>query len=273
MHPQSFIDKLNRRVDINGSLLCVGLDPDISKLPEGMSQFEFNKTIIKATYNFVCAYKPNPAFYEAIGAEGVTALKQTCDFLRDQYPHIPIIIDSKRGDIGNTNIGYASYIFDYLGADALTVPPYMGQESLQLFLDRPEIGVIVLCRTSNPGAGEFQDLESNGEPLYLTVAKRVATHWNKLGNCMLVVGATYPDQLKTIRATVGPNMPILMPGTGSQGGSIAQSVPAGIGANRRGLIINSSREVIFAGLKSNIGSEARAAARRLRDEIDAAIPA
>jgi orotidine-5'-phosphate decarboxylase len=272
MQPPGFINKLNRRIDTIGSLLCVGLDPDITKLPDGMSQFEFNKTIIKATYNFVCAYKPNPAFYEAVGAEGVAALKQTCDFLHDQYPHIPIIIDSKRGDIGNSNRGYEAYVFDYLGADALTVPPYMGQESLRVFLDRPEIGVLVLCRTSNPGAGEFQDLESNGEPLYLTVAKRVAGHWNKLGNCMLVVGATYPDQLKTIRAAIGPDMPILMPGSGSQGGIISQAVPAGIGSNRRGLIINSSREVIFSGLKTNIGAEARNTAHRLRDEINAAIP-
>jgi orotidine-5'-phosphate decarboxylase len=257
----TFQSKLDQAVDQNNSLLCVGLDPDHHKLPPTVGQFSFNKAIIDATADLVCVFKPNPAFYEALGAPGVEALKQTCDYIHEHYSHIPIIIDAKRGDIGNTNTGYVEYIFDYLGADAVTVPPYMGAESLKVFLDRKDRGIIVLTRTSNPGAGEFQDLQIVDQPLYQHVAKQVATEWNANGNCALVVGSTYPDELRQVRTIVGPDMPILVPGTGAQGGDLAASLQAGLGPNGRGLIINASRGVIFA-------PNPRTAAQNLRDEIN-----
>jgi orotidine-5'-phosphate decarboxylase len=257
----TFKAKLDRAIDRTDSLLCIGLDPDHRKLPQHTGQFDFNKRIIDATAEFASVYKPNPAFYEALGAPGVQALKNTCDYLREQYPDTPIIIDSKRADIGNTNQGYAEYIFDYLGADAVTVPPYMGGESLQPFLDRADKGIIVLCRTSNPGAGEFQDLIAEGKPLYRAVARAAAGPWNKHGNVALVVGATFPRELGAIRELVGPEMPLLVPGVGAQGGSIADLVPAGLGARGRGIMVNASRAVIFA-------DDPGATAKDLRDEIN-----
>jgi orotidine-5'-phosphate decarboxylase len=250
------------------SLLCVGLDPGYAKLPEGYGQFEFNKAIIDATADIVSSYKPNAAFYEARGAQGVQALKDTCDYLREHYPLIPIIFDAKRGDIGNTNAGYTEYVFDYLGADAVTVAPYMGAESLGKFLEREDKGIIVLCRTSNPGSGEFQNLDLGAEPLYKHVARQVAKSWNAHGNCALVVGATYPDELREVRSIVGPDMPILVPGIGAQGGDVAASVQAGIGTDAGALIISTSRAVIFASSGPDFANAARSEAIRLRDEIN-----
>lgn len=265
----NFITKLNRAVDQTDSLLCIGLDADHHKLPAtAKDQFEFNRQIIDATAGLASAYKPNPAFYEALGAPGVEALKRTCDYLRKHHPDIPIILDAKRADIGNTNNGYIQYIFDYLGVDAVTIPPYIGGESLRGFLDRADKGIIVLCRTSNPGAGEFQDLPVDGKPLYHHVARRVAGEWNSHGNCLLVVGATYPTELAEIRALVGPDLPLLMPGIGAQGGDMAAAVTAGLGAGRRGLIINASRAVIFASSGPDFAQAARTAATKLRDEIN-----
>jgi orotidine-5'-phosphate decarboxylase len=263
-----FRDKLDRAVDRNDSLLCIGLDPDRAKLPRHMGQFAYNKEIIDATADLVCLFKPNPAFYEALGVEGVVALKQTCDYIRRHYPQIPVLVDAKRGDIGNTNRGYAEYIFDYLGADATTVAPYMGGESLDVFLDYRDKGIFVLCRTSNDGAGEFQDLKSEGQTLYLHVANRVATHWNRHGNCFLVVGAPYPDDLRQVRALIGPDMPFLVPGVGAQGGDLAAAMAAGLGSRRRGLIINASRAIMFAGSGHDFAHTARQAALKLRDEIN-----
>jgi orotidine-5'-phosphate decarboxylase len=260
MRGLGFYQKLDRAVDRSGSLLCVGLDPDFRKLPAGMGQFEFNRNIIDATASLVCAYKPNPAFYEARGAEGVKALKQTCDYLHEKHPDVVIIIDAKRGDIGNSNAGYVEYAFDYLGGDAVTVPPYMGAESLGAFLERADRGVLVLCRTSNPGAGEFQDLEVDGEELYLKVARQVAEAWNRQGNCGLVAGATYPEELSKLRDIVGGEMPVLVPGTGAQGGDLGGSLRAGLNERGRGLIINASRGVIFA-------NDPKKAAEALHDEI------
>jgi orotidine-5'-phosphate decarboxylase len=264
----NFADKLGASVDRTGSLLCIGLDPDHHKLPTSTGQFSFNKAIIDATSDLACVYKPNPAFYEALGAPGVEALKQTCDYIRQVAPGTPIVIDAKRGDIGNTNTGYVEYVFDYLGADAVTVPPYMGGESLSAFLDRRDKGILVLCRTSNPGAGEFQDLEIDGEPLYLRVARRVTHDWNRHGNCGLVVGSTYPQELAAIRRLVGPDMPILVPGTGAQGGDLAASLGAGLNPQGRGLIINASRGVIFASGGSDFADAARASAQSLKTEIN-----
>jgi orotidine-5'-phosphate decarboxylase len=257
----TFKAKLDRAIDRTDSLLCIGLDPDRTKLPPHTGQFEFNRRIIDATADLASVYKPNPAFYEALGLPGIQALKDTCDYLRQHHPDTPIIIDSKRADIGNTNQGYTEYIFDYLGADAVTVPPYMGGESLAPFLDRADKGIIVLCRTSNPGAGEFQDLRVDGKPLYRAVARAAAGPWNKHGNIALVVGATYPRELGAIRELVGPEIPILVPGVGAQGGSVADLVPAGLGARGRGIMVNASRGVIFA-------DDPRRAAQQIRDEIN-----
>lgn len=266
----NFGAKLDLSVDRANSLLCVGLDPGFAKLPAAVKgdQFGFNKAIIDATHDIVCVYKPNPAFYEARGAAGVQALKDTCDYLRENYPEIPIIVDAKRGDIGNTNAGYVEYVFDYLGADAVTVHPYFGSESLGAFLEREDKGIIVLCRSSNPGAGEIQDLLVDGEKVYVRVAQQVVQKWNGRGNCVLMVGATYPEELREVREIAGPDMPILVPGIGAQGGDLAGTMTAGLGTEQRDLIISASRAVIFASSGDDFAEAARAEAMKLRDEIN-----
>lgn len=216
--------------------------------------FAFDKKIIDATHDLVCAYKPNSAFYEANGAQGLVELKKTCDYLRKTYPDIVLILDAKRADIGNTNQGYVSFAYDYLGADAITLNPYLGREALQPFLDRKEKGSIILCRTSNPGAGEFQD------ELYKKVAEHVARSWNKNDNCALVVGATYPGELKIVRRIVG-DMPILVPGIGAQGGDLTKTLAAGRDSHGTGMIISVSRSIIFA---DNPRKEAEKLHRRMQ---------
>ena len=254
-----FQEKLDKIVKKNKSLVCVGLDSDISKLSSS-SQLSFNKSIIEATADLVCSYKLNTAFYESIGHEGINALKDSCDYLIKKYPEIPIIIDAKRADIGNTNKGYVQFVFTYLGADAVTVHPYLGEEAIRPFLDCKDKGIIILCRTSNPGAGEFQDLEAGNIPLYKIVAKNVASKWNSNKNCMLVVGATYPDELKQVRKIVG-DMTLLVPGIGAQGGDLEATLKAGLNSKKRGLIINSSRGIIFA-------KNPREEAMKLRNDIN-----
>ncbi|MCR4276817.1 MAG: orotidine-5'-phosphate decarboxylase [Candidatus Roizmanbacteria bacterium] len=254
----TFQEKLDKIVKKNKSLVCVGLDSDIEKISSGekkypistpteqyLSLLSFNKSIIEATADLVCSYKLNTAFYESIGHEGINALKDTCDYLVQKYPEIPIIIDAKRADIGNTNKGYVQFIFTYLSADAVTVQPYLGEEAIRPFLEMKDKGVIVLCRTSNSGAGEFQDLKVGDTTLYKIVAKNVAEKWNKNKNCMLVVGATYPQELKEVRSIVG-DMTLLIPGIGAQGGDLQATLKAGLNSKKRGLIINSSRGIIFA---------------------------
>src|SRR5882724_2853458 len=225
----NFQDKLNKSIEKNNSLVCVGLDSDIDKLPESIKtkdnpQFAFNKAIIDATHDLVCSYKPNSAFYEARGDRGVGELKMTCDYINQTYPEISIILDAKRADIGNTNEGYAKFCFDYLQVDAVTLQPYLGGEAIKPFLARADKGTIILCRTSNPGAGEFQDLLviPNGvegshttKPLYKIVAEKIVKEWNKNGNCMIVVGATYPEEMAEIRQLAG-DMTFLVPGIGAQ---------------------------------------------------------
>ena len=232
---QTFLDKLKRKWEEN-KFVCVGLD---------QGEFEFNKNIIDQTADLVCAYKPQSAFYETEGTTGVEALKKTIQYIRDKDPGIPIILDAKRGDIGNTNKAYVKTIFDDLGVDAVTVHPYLGKESLEPFLNRADKGIIVLVKTSNPGAGEFQDLETGGKPLYQIVAKHVANDWNKNNNCAVVVGATYPEELKKVREIVG-DMPILVPGVGAQGGDLEATIKNGLNSKKQGLIISSSRGIIFA---------------------------
>lgn len=270
-----FQQKLDEAVEKNNSLLCVGLDPDLGQLPQRFRktihpQFTFNKWIIDQTHDLVCCYKPNSAFYEARGAEGISELKMTCDYIRGQYPEIPILLDFKRGDIGNTNEAYAKFAFEYLGVDGVTVNPYLGHEALQPFLARKEKGIFILCKTSNAGAGEFQDVIVTsstsrlnlevGQTLSEYIAYQVVQHWNTNNNCFLVVGATYPEELKKIRRIVG-DMTILVPGVGAQEGDIAKTVKAGLNSRKAGMIINSSRGVVFA-------KNPRAEALKLRDAIN-----
>ncbi len=244
------IDKYNQRAKKINSLLCVGLDTDFEKFPAKFGthqfpQFEFNKWIIEETHEYAAAYKMNMAFYEARGDEGIKDLKETMEYLKVYYPDIFLICDAKRADIGNTNNGYVASIFDWLGFDAVTLHPYLGQEALLPFLDIKDKVSIILCRTSNPGAGELQDLESDGKKLWQIVAEKVSKDWNKNNNCMLVVGATYPEEMKKIREIAG-DMTFLVPGIGSQGGDVKAVLEAGLNKEGLGLIINSSRGIIFA---------------------------
>lgn len=264
--------RLAKCVKRNNSLLCVGLDSDSQKLPSHLALkdkiFNFNEEIINATSGLVCCFKLNSAFYEAEGADGIKQLKKTCDHIKKTYPHIPIILDAKRADIGNTNEGYAAYAFDYLGADAITVHPYLGQEALQPLLSRKDKGIIVLCRTSNPGADEIQDLESEGKKIYRIVAEKVRDEWNKNKNCLLVVGATYPEELVQMREIMGDGFIFLVPGIGAQGGDIEKIVRAGANNKGTGIIVSSSREIIFASSGIDFAKAAREKARQTRDQIN-----
>lgn len=242
--------KLEHIVKKNNSIVCVGLDTDISNLPRVFKhqknpQFKFNQFIIRETYDLVCAYKLNSAFYEARGHQGIKELKMTCDYLRDKYPKTIIILDAKRGDVANTNKAYTQYIFDYLGVDAVTLNPYFGHEALEPFLKRDDKGAIIICRTSNPGGGEIQDLFINGKPLYKLIAKKVVSSWNRNHNCLLVVGATYPKELAEIRR-IAHKITFLIPGVGTQGAELETTVKAGQNKQGAGMIINSSRGIIFA---------------------------
>ena len=258
-----------------GNFVCVGLDSELAKIPKHLHSLpdiagmliRFNCAIVDATHDLVCAYKPNIAFYEAHGEPGWLALAETVKHIREIAPDVPVILDAKRADIGNTNAGYAKMAFDLLEADAITVHPYLGSEALKPFLDRVDKGIIVLCRTSNPGAGEFQDLLVDGVPLYREVAISVAAKWNKNNNCALVVGATYPMELAAVRADVG-DMPILIPGIGAQGGDVEATVKAGQDSRGRGMIINSSRGIIFASGSADFAEAARRETIKLRNLIN-----
>lgn len=268
-----FLTKLDAVVTKNNSLLCVGLDPNTEMLPdhlknEPQAYLTFNKAIIDATADLVCAYKPNSAFYEAHGAEGVEELKQTCDYIQTKYPDIPIILDAKRGDIGSTNDQYSKFAFDYLGADAITIQPYMGREAVSPFLDRKEKGIIILLRTSNPGSGELQDLSVNGNILYLHLLANIQKDWNTNGNCLVVVGATYPEELAEIRKAAGDDMVFLVPGIGAQGGDVEATIKAGINSAGKGIIINSARDIIYASSGEDFAEAAKTRATQVRDEIN-----
>jgi orotidine-5'-phosphate decarboxylase len=266
MATNSILDKYNRRVKAIGSLVCVGLDSEIEKIPAKFldaefPQFAFNRWIIDETAEYVASIKPNLAFYEARGVRGLNELRMTIEYLRTQYPEIVTICDAKRADIGNTNRGYVAAFFDEMGFDAITLHPYLGREALAPFLERTDKACIILCRTSNPGAGEFQDLNVDGRPLWQAVAEKVDREWNSNGNCMLVVGATYPEEMCAIRV-VAPNITFLVPGVGAQGGDVGSVVAAGLDADGRGLMVSSSRGIIFS-------DDPAGAARKLRDEINA----
>lgn len=263
----NFIKKLAEAGQKNQSLICVGLDPDPALMPVGIGVFEFNKAVIEATADLVCAYKPNIAFYEALGNEGLEALRCTRDYIPEA---IPVIVDAKRGDIGNTAKAYARSLFDYFGFDATTASPYLGFDSIEPFVQYHDRGVFVLCRTSNPGAVDFQSLscEVNGgrRPLFEVVAEKVS-QWNAYGNLGLVVGATYPEELKLLRQRF-PDMPILIPGIGAQGGELSRVVSYGVDARRERTIINSSRQILYASKGKDFAEAARRAAKELRDRIN-----
>jgi orotidine-5'-phosphate decarboxylase len=267
----NFIDKLSAAWTSNDSLLCVGLDPDLERLPahlrdepSGIAQFCI--AIIDATADLACAFKPQIAYFAALGAEA--QLEQICRYLRERYPAIPLILDAKRGDIGATAHQYAREAFDRYGADAVTVNPYMGFDSVEPYFEWEDRGVIVLCRTSNPGGSDLQFLDAGGQPLYQHVARLVAEKWNRNGQCALVVGATFPDELAQVRRIVG-DMPLLVPGMGAQGGYIVATVRAGRTANGTGMMINSSRAILYA--KPEGGEDFAAAARRVATETRDAI--
>jgi len=267
----NFIEKLTNATRKNKSLLCVGLDPDPARMPGEVGIFEFNKAIIEATSDLVCAYKLNLAFYEAQGDEGLDALKRTIKCIPDD---IPVIGDAKRGDIGNTAKAYAKAIFDNLNFDATTVNPYLGFDSIEPFIQYRDKGIFILCRTSNAGALDFQSLrcqtESGSRPLFEQVALK-ASQWNTHGNIGLVVGATYPEELKLIRQS-HPDMPILIPGIGAQGGDLELAVRYGVNSQGEKAIINSSRQIIYASSGKDFAQAARRAATELRDQINYYLP-
>jgi orotidine-5'-phosphate decarboxylase len=262
----SFFSDLENTSIRNNSLLCVGLDPDIAQMPD-IGILNFNKAIIEATSDLVCCYKLNFAFYEAAGAEGWQILHDT---LREIPGDIPAIADAKRADIGNTAKAYARAIFDGLGFSAATVNPYLGYDSLEPFINSPARGIFVLCRTSNPGSADFQELQVQFEcelmPLYQAVAAKTS-RWNRLGNLGLVVGATYPDELKTIRRRY-PDVTLLIPGVGAQGADLEKAVRGSINDKGAGIIINASRQVLYASVGQDFAQAARQSAMKLRDEIN-----
>lgn len=292
----AFLRKLEARWS-EGKFVCVGLDSDYDQIPPvadvnpgpWFRMFMFNKAIVDTTHDFVCAYKPNVAFYEAQGELGLSALKSTIAYIKEHYPDIPVILDAKRADIGNTNKGYVKAAFDELGADAVTVNPYFGGGSLKPFSDREDKGIVVLVRTSNPEAAEIQDLpvdisklpqeykdrfgdlsglrEIEGTdiiPLYRIIAYAVSHNWETKGNRSIVVGATYPEELEAVRKIVGKDMPILIPGVGAQGGDLEKTVRAG----GRNIILNSARGIIFASKGEDFAEAARREAEKLNKEVN-----
>ncbi len=279
-----------------GKFVCVGLDSDLTKIPECMQVADtedpeafmgleagstitaFNRSIIDETHDLVLAYKPNTAFYEEHGPAGWQALKETIGYIHQVAPEVPVILDAKRGDIGNTNFGYVRMAFDYLGADAITVHPYLGAEAVGPFLELKNKGIFVLCRTSNKGGSEFQSWDILGDvvpggymPLYEFVAHRVFMEWNKNGNCGLVVGATHPAELQEIYNRVMGSLPFLLPGIGAQGGDLEKTVAVFKQASGRGMIINSSRGIIFASKGTDFADAARRETLTLHNAIQRAL--
>jgi orotidine-5'-phosphate decarboxylase len=264
-----FIDKLYQAQARNNSMVCVGLDPNMDNISAlGLGLFSWLVKIVDAVANDVCAFKPQIAHFSALSAE--IDLKNIIAYIHEKYPDVPVILDAKRGDIGSTAEQYAHEAFGIYQADAVTVNPYLGQDSLQPFLDYADKGVIVLCKTSNKGSNEFQNLTlENGKKLFQQVAQNAASRWNKNGNVLLVVGATYPQELAEIRQIVG-EMPLLIPGIGAQGGDVAATLKNGLnnGSADSGLIISSSRGIIYAGDDSGFAEKAAAACNKLNKQIN-----
>jgi orotidine-5'-phosphate decarboxylase len=257
-----FTDKLLNASRRNKSWLCIGLDPDPELMP-AVGVLRFNKAIVEATCDLVCAYKPNLAFYEVLGTEGLAILEKTVEYIPGD---IPVIGDAKRGDIANTARAYARALFSILGFDAATVNPYLGFDSLEPFINYQDKGVFILCRTSNRGATDFQNLCTNGLPLYEAVAQK-AQEWNIHGNIGLVVGATYPEELKRVRS-ICSEMPLLIPGVGAQGGDLASAVGYGADVQGEKAIINVSRQILYASKGKDFAQAARNIAEKIRQQID-----
>jgi len=265
-----FHDTLQQRWHEHGTLVCVGLDPEPAKFPAHLkghadAVFEFCRAIVDATADLVCTFKPQIAHFAALRAE--EALEQLIAHIHDKHPGVPVILDAKRGDIGSTAQHYASEAFERYRADAVTLNPYLGRDSAQPFLDRDDKGVILLCRTSNPGGADFQALDCGGVPLYLRVAETISRDWNGHGNCALVTGATWPEELGQVRDVVG-DMPLLVPGIGTQGGDVEAVLRHGLTADGSGLMISSSRAILYAGSGEDFAQAACQAAQELRDTIN-----
>lgn len=267
-----FKDRILRAARTNRSLVCVGLDFEMDYIPPPLREYDypiltFNQAIIEATKDLVCAYKPNIAFYERHGERGLTGLRKTIELIPEE---IPVILDCKRGDVGSTAKAYAESYFEDLGVDAITVNPYLGTDSIEPFLTFEDKGVFVLCRSTNSGAADFQDLLVNGSPLYEHVARRAVQEWNRNDNVGLVAPATVPKALQSLRRVAGPNLPILIPGIGTQGGTVTDAVK--LGCNLRGemAILSSSRSVLYASQGPDFAEAARAVAQKLKDDCNEA---
>jgi orotidine-5'-phosphate decarboxylase len=266
-----FHDKLRSAWRTTDSMLCVGLDPDLGKFPStvernGPGVLDFCRRIVDATSHTACAFKPQIAYFAAIGAE--RELEELCNHIRTNHPQAVLILDAKRGDIGPTAERYAIEAFDRYGADAVTVNPYLGTDSLEPFFAHHDKGVIVLCRTSNPGSGDLQSLDTDGTPLYERVAHLAVERWSSMGDVALVVGATYPTELARVRSIVG-DLPLLVPGIGAQGGDVAATVRAGRTTDGYGMMINSSRAILYASSGDDWIDAARRVAERTSEEIRA----
>ena len=264
----TFLEKLKQVTEQNNSLLCVGLDPQLDKLPQSVRNKDnpvlyFNRCLIDATADLVCAYKPNFAFYGALGACGWATLKGTLEHVPQ---HIPVLVDAKVGDIGSTAERYATMFFEELGADALTVTPYMGEDAVAPFLAYKEKGVFLVCLTSNPGADDFEKGMMGDAPLYVQVVRK-ANQWNTAGNCGLVVGGTQQQHIRDLR-DLAPDMPFLIPGIGAQGGDLATAVGCGQDAQGRSILVSSSRGIMYATNSGDFAAAARQAAQQLRDDIN-----
>lgn len=281
----SFWESVRLRWSVANTMVCVGLDPDLDRIRRTLlaagdpaadanaedALYAFNRRIVDATADLAAVFKPQIAHYAACGEEGLRALERTITYIHNRHPEVPVILDAKRGDIGSTAERYALEVFEHFGADAVTVNPYLGGDSLEPFLAWKDRGVFVLCRTSNPSARDLQDLPvcTDGRPLYQEVARLAAEEWNSHGNLALVMGATYPDDLRAVRAIVG-DMPFLVPGVGAQGGDVNAAVANGKDSAGTGLLVNSSRGILYASMGADFEAAARNAAQALRDAINAA---
>jgi orotidine-5'-phosphate decarboxylase len=266
-----FLNKLEHAWQNAESLLMVGLDPDVARMPAELigqpnAIFKFCAQIVDACAPFVCGFKPQIAYFAAASAEN--QLEMLCQHIKSNHPSLPVVLDAKRGDIGATAEQYAREAFDRYGADAVTINPYMGFDSAQPYLERQDKGIIVLCRTSNAGGADLQELKTDGVPLYLKVAEMVANRWNTHNQCGLVVGATFPAEIARVRSLVGDRMPLLVPGIGAQGGNIAATCQAGCNTAGSGMMINSSRAVLYASSGDDWREAAATVAKQTRDDIN-----
>jgi orotidine-5'-phosphate decarboxylase len=274
------MERLRARWHEGRTLLCVGLDPEVERLPTALrpagqdaatveaALFAFATAIVDTTADLACAFKPNAAFYEAHGPAGLRALIRIVAHIHARHPTVPVLLDAKRGDVASTSQAYARAAFAVIGADAVTLQPYLGRDALDPFLSHADRGCFILCRTSNPGSGELQGLRVDAEePLYLALARRVAAEWDVNGNCGLVVGATFPDELRRARSVAG-DLPILVPGIGTQGGDLEATARAGLDSRGAGLLISASRSILYASEGPDFADAARAEAVRLRDAIN-----